>query len=183
MRTPPQPWLQWSEQHREKDSVRIRATHGGRNTIKISWRSNQFRVWAGLGVRGHVQWFEGHMVVGVPSRWQPFEVTVNKLNKAESKRGGNGGSSGGFNTKSKFRGGGAGHSQGGSLTGWGGGGGQVPLPVCRHPSLLVLPVLFLLVCPAHCSISCLRLSCRMVSLTSRNTSRMFSVLMAVVKWW
>uniref|UniRef100_A0A0E9VYR2 Uncharacterized protein n=1 Tax=Anguilla anguilla TaxID=7936 RepID=A0A0E9VYR2_ANGAN len=31
--------------------------------------------------------------------------------------------------------------------------------------------------------SCLRLSCRMVSLTSRNTSRMFSVLMAVVKWW
>ncbi|KAF3853822.1 hypothetical protein F7725_014510, partial [Dissostichus mawsoni] len=31
--------------------------------------------------------------------------------------------------------------------------------------------------------SCLRLSCRMVSLTSRNTSLMFSVLMAVVKWW
>ena len=28
---------------------------------------------------------------------------VNKLNKAESKRGGNGGSSGGFNTQSEFK--------------------------------------------------------------------------------
>lgn len=36
---------------------------------------------------------------------------------------------------------------------------------------------------SHCSIMSLRFSCRMVSLTAWKTKRMFSVSMAVVKWW
>lgn len=35
----------------------------------------------------------------------------------------------------------------------------------------------------HCSMMSLRFSCRIVSLTAWNTKRMFSVSMAVVKWW
>jgi len=35
----------------------------------------------------------------------------------------------------------------------------------------------------HCSISCCRLSCRIVSLTALNTKRILLVSMAVVKWW
>lgn len=35
----------------------------------------------------------------------------------------------------------------------------------------------------HCSMISLRFSCRMVSLTAWKTKRMFSVSIAVVKWW
>lgn len=86
----------------------------------------------GRGVRGHLQWF------GVGAL--QLEVTVNKLSKAESKRGGNGGSSGGFNTQSKFK-------IEEPVKVWGGGGmvGGTPpvtlsLSVCLYPSLLLLLV-------------------------------------------